>query len=37
MATIRSTSAAGPIREKLVIRYNEYKRFGSQTTVTFEP
>jgi hypothetical protein len=27
----------GPIREKLVIRYNEYKRFGSQVTVTFEP
>jgi hypothetical protein len=27
----------GPIREKLVIRYNDYKRFGSQVTVTFEP
>jgi hypothetical protein len=27
----------GPIREKLAIRYNDYKRFGSQTTVTFEP
>ncbi len=27
----------GPIREKLIIRYNDYKRFGSQTTVTFEP
>jgi hypothetical protein len=26
-----------PIREKLVIRYNDYKRFGSQVTVTFEP
>jgi hypothetical protein len=26
----------GPIREKLVIRYNDYKRFGSQVTVTFE-
>jgi hypothetical protein len=28
---------AKPIREKLVIRYNDYKRFGSQVTVTFEP
>jgi len=28
---------SGPIREKLVIRYNDYKRFGSQVTVTFEP
>lgn len=27
----------GPIREKLVIRYNDYKKFGSQTTITFEP
>jgi hypothetical protein len=27
---------AAPIREKLVIRYSDYKRFGSQTTVTFE-
>jgi hypothetical protein len=27
----------GPIREKLAIRYNDYKRFGSQVTVTFEP
>jgi hypothetical protein len=27
----------GPIREKLIIRYNDYKRFGSQVTVTFEP
>ncbi len=27
---------AGPLREKLVIRYNDYKKFGSQTTVRFE-
>lgn len=27
---------AGPIREKLVIHYDDYKRFGSDTTVTFE-
>jgi hypothetical protein len=27
----------GPIHEKLIIRYNDYKRFGSQVTVTFEP
>ncbi len=27
----------GPIREKLIIRYNDYKRFGSQVSVTFEP
>jgi hypothetical protein len=26
----------GPIREKLTIRYNDYKRFGSESTVTFE-
>ena len=25
-----------PIREKLVIRYDDYKRFGADTTVTFE-
>lgn len=25
-----------PIREKLVIRYEDYKKFGSETTVTFE-
>ncbi len=27
---------SGPIREKLVIRYNDYKKFGSDTTVTFD-
>jgi hypothetical protein len=27
---------SGPIREKLVIRYNDYKKFGSDTTITFE-
>jgi hypothetical protein len=27
---------SGPIREKLTIRYNDYKKFGSETTVTFE-
>ena len=27
---------SGPIREKLVIRYDEYRKFGSDTTVTFE-
>jgi hypothetical protein len=27
---------SGPIREKLTIRYNDYKKFGSQTTVTFD-
>ena len=27
---------AGPIREKLTIRYDVYKKFGSDTTVTFE-
>jgi hypothetical protein len=26
----------GSVREKLTIRFNEYKRFGSETTVTFE-
>jgi hypothetical protein len=26
----------GPIREKLVIRYNDYKKFGSESTVRFE-
>lgn len=26
---------SGPIREKLVIRYNDYKRFGSETKITF--
>jgi hypothetical protein len=25
-----------PIREKLVVRYDDYKKFGSDTTVTFE-
>lgn len=28
---------SGPIREKLTIRYSDYKRFGSEVTVTFEP
>lgn len=27
---------AAPIREKLTIRYNNYKRFGAQTTITFD-
>jgi hypothetical protein len=27
---------SGPIREKLVIRYNDYKKFGSDTTITFD-
>jgi hypothetical protein len=27
---------SAPIREKLVIRYDDYKKFGSDTTVTFE-
>lgn len=27
---------SGPVREKLVIRYNDYKKFGSDTKVTFE-
>jgi hypothetical protein len=27
---------AGPIREKLVIRYDDYKKFGSDTTITFD-
>jgi len=27
---------SGPIREKLTIRYNDYKKFGSDTTITFE-
>jgi hypothetical protein len=26
----------GPIREKLVIRYDDYRKFGSDTTITFE-
>jgi hypothetical protein len=26
----------GPIREKLIIRYNDYRRFGSETTVRFD-
>jgi hypothetical protein len=26
----------GPIREKLIIRYNAYRKFGSDTTVTFD-
>lgn len=26
----------GAVREKLLIRYNDYKRFGSETTITFE-
>ncbi len=27
---------SGPIREKLVIRYNSYRKFGSDTTITFD-
>ncbi|MDQ1470017.1 MAG: hypothetical protein QOJ99_1497 [Bryobacterales bacterium] len=27
---------SGPIREKLTIRYNDYKKFGSESVVTFE-
>jgi hypothetical protein len=27
---------AGPIREKLTIRYDDYKKFGSDTTITFD-
>ena len=27
---------AAPIREKLVIRYDDYKKFGSETTITFD-
>jgi hypothetical protein len=27
---------SGPIREKLVIRYSSYRRFGSDTTITFD-
>jgi len=27
---------SGPIREKLLIRYEDYRKFGSDTTVTFE-
>ena len=27
---------SAPIREKLVIRYNDYKKFGSDTTITFD-
>jgi len=27
---------AAPIREKLEIRYNDYKKFGADTTITFE-
>jgi hypothetical protein len=26
----------GPIREKLIIRYNDYRRFGSETTIRFD-
>ena len=26
----------GPIREKLMIRYNDYKKFGSETKITFQ-
>lgn len=26
----------GPIREKLIIRYNDYKKFGSETKIVFE-
>lgn len=26
----------GPIREKLMIRYNDYKRFGSESTIHFD-
>ncbi len=28
--------SSGPIREKLLIRYNDYKKFGSDTTITFD-
>jgi hypothetical protein len=27
---------SGPIREKLVIRYSDYRKFGSDTTITFD-
>jgi hypothetical protein len=27
---------SAPIREKLIIRYSDYKRFGAQTSITFE-
>ena len=27
---------SGPIREKLFIHYNDYKKFGSDTTITFD-
>jgi hypothetical protein len=27
---------SAPIREKLTIRYNDYKKFGSDTTITFD-
>ena len=27
---------SGPIREKLIVRYNDYRKFGSDTTITFE-
>lgn len=27
---------SAPIREKLTIRYDDYKKFGSETTITFE-
>jgi hypothetical protein len=27
---------SAPVREKLVVRYNDYRKFGSDTTVTFE-
>jgi hypothetical protein len=26
----------GPIREKLTIRYSNYRKFGTETTITFE-
>ncbi|MBM3814402.1 MAG: hypothetical protein FJW20_22490 [Acidimicrobiia bacterium] len=29
--------SSGPIRMKLDIRYSDYRRFGSESTVTFEP
>ncbi len=27
---------SGPVREKLTIRYNDYRRFGAETTITFD-
>jgi hypothetical protein len=27
---------SGPVREKLVIRYNDYRKFGSETVISFE-